>query len=181
MKVLVGSCNPAKLAAVYEGFTQRFAAVEIVGVEVESGVPAQPIGEETFVGAEHRARTLAERNVNEGLAASFAVGVEGGVIRLHNRWFAFAAVCIVDVRGRVGFGASSFFELPAAVVDGLRTGAELGDVIDRLTGEHNTRQAGGAIGFLTQGRIVRQELLAQGVAMALVPFLNEALFFGVST
>lgn len=179
MKVLVGSRNPAKLAAVREVFAQHFAAVEVVGVEVASGVPPQPIGEETFAGAEHRARALAGRNVSEGLAASYAVGVEGGVIQLHNRWFAFAAICIVDAGGRIGFGASPLFELPAAVIDGLLTGAELGDVIDRLTGERNTRQAGGAIGFLTQGRIVRQELLAQGVAMALVPFLNEALFFGV--
>jgi inosine/xanthosine triphosphatase len=178
MKVLVGSCNPVKLAAVHEVFAQHFSVVEVVGAEVASGAPPQPIGEETFAGAEQRARTLAGRNAREGLAASYAVGVEGGVIRLHNRWFAFAAVCIADAGGRIGFGASPFFELPAAVMAGLHAGAELGDVIDRLTGQHNTRQAGGAIGFLTQGRIVRQALLAQGVAMALAPFLNEALFFG---
>jgi non-canonical (house-cleaning) NTP pyrophosphatase len=49
--------------------------------------------------------------------------------------------------------------------------------MDRLAGEHNTKQRGGAVGILTGGRITRRELYAQGVAMALIPFLNEEMYF----
>ena len=76
----------------------------------------------------------------------------------------------------MSFGVSPLFELPPGITDDLLAGVELGDVMDRLTGERNTRQRGGAVGVLTGGRITRRELYAQGVAMALIPFLNAALF-----
>ena len=55
-------------------------------------------------------------------------------------------------------------------------------VLDRLSGERDSKQKGGAIAFLTQGRVDRRMLYAQGLAMALVPFLNEEMYFdgGVS-
>jgi non-canonical (house-cleaning) NTP pyrophosphatase len=49
--------------------------------------------------------------------------------------------------------------------------------MDRLAGEHNTKQRGGAVGILTAGRITRRELYAQGAAMALIPFLNKEMYF----
>ena len=112
-----------------------------------------------------------------GLAAEFCVGLEGGIAQYHGRWFAFGAICIADAAGRLGFGVSPLFELPPGVVDDLLGGSELGHVMDRLAGEHNTKQRGGAVGILTGGRITRRELYAQGVAMALIPFLNEEMYF----
>ena len=87
------------------------------------------------------------------------------------------AICIAGATGRLGFGVSPLFELPPGVVDDLLGGSELGHVMDRLAGEHNTKQRGGAVGILTGGRITRRELYAQGVAMALIPFLNEEMYF----
>ena len=112
-----------------------------------------------------------------GLGVEFCVGLEGGIAQYHARWFAFGAICVADASGRLGFGVSPLFELPPGVVDDLLGGDELGHVMDRLAGEHNTKQRGGAVGILTGGRITRRELYAQGVAMALIPFLNPGLFF----
>jgi inosine/xanthosine triphosphatase len=176
MKVLVGSVNPVKVAAVRDAFAPHFLGVEVIGVPVESGVAAQPVGDETFVGAENRARALVRINAARGLGASFGVGLEGGIAQLHERWFAFGVIGIADVTGRLGFGVSPQFELPPGITGDLLSGIELGEVMDRLAGEQNTKQRGGAIGVLTGGRITRRELYAQGVAMALIPFLNDALF-----
>ena len=106
------------------------------------------------------------------------MGIEGGVTALHGRWFAFGAVCIADADGRLGFGVTSHFELPDQIAIALADGTELGSVIDELTGLQDTRLGGGAIGHLSQGRLDRRGLAAQGVFMALFPFLNEKLFFG---
>jgi inosine/xanthosine triphosphatase len=177
MKVLVGSVNPVKIAAVQDVFEPYFPGAEVEGVETPSGVPAQPVGEETFTGAENRARTLLAFSDEQGLEAEFCVGLEGGIAQYHDRWFAFGVICIADATGRLGFGVSPLFELPPGVVDDLLEGSELGHVMDRLAGEYNTKQRGGAVGILTGGRITRRELYAQGVAMALIPFLNEEMYF----
>jgi len=144
---------------------------------VDSGVAGQPVGDETFTGAENRARALIRLNAEQGLGADYCVGIEGGVTPLHGRWFAFGAVCIADADGRLGFGVTSHFELPDQIAAALADGTELGSVIDELTGLHDTRLGGGAIGHLSRGRLDRRGLAAQGVFMALIPFLNDALFF----
>jgi inosine/xanthosine triphosphatase len=177
MKALVGSVNPVKIGAVRDAFEAHFPDVEVVGIATPSGVPAQPIGDDTFAGAANRARALLALNAERSLGAGFCVGLEGGIAQFHGRWFAFGAICIADVIGRQGFGVSPLFELPPGIVADLLDGAELGQMMDRLAGEHNTKQRGGAVGILTSGRITRRELYAQGAAMALIPFLNPELFF----
>jgi inosine/xanthosine triphosphatase len=180
MKVLVGSRNPTKIGAVQGVFDRCFGEAEVVGVEVDSGVAGQPMGDETFTGAENRARALIRLNAERNLGAHYCVGIEGGVTALHGRWFAFGAVCIADADGRIGFGVTSHFELPDPIAAALADGTELGSVIDELTGLRDTRLGGGAIGHLSQGQLDRRGLAAQGVFMALIPFLNEKLFFGQS-
>ena len=47
MKILVGSQNPVKIEATKEAFLKYFEKVEVMGIEVDSKVSSQPIGEET--------------------------------------------------------------------------------------------------------------------------------------
>ncbi len=177
MRVLVGSENPVKIGAVRDVFENYFSGVEVIGISVASGVPAQPVGEETFLGAENRARALVTLNAVQGLAARFCVGLEGGIAQLHGRWFAFGVLCVADAAGRLGFGLSPLFEMPPVMLADVLAGEELGHVVDRLSGDHNSKQKGGAIAFLTRGRVDRRSLYAQGLAMALVPFLNQEMYF----
>jgi inosine/xanthosine triphosphatase len=174
--VLVGSRNPVKTGAVAEVFASYYGDVEVRGVEVESGVPAQPVGDDTWTGALNRALALQERSRAEGLGAAYCVGLEGGIAQLAGRWYTFGVICIADARSRCGFGVSPMFELPPAIVGRLLAGEELGHVIDDLSGAENTKQKGGAIAFFTAGRVDRRQLYAQGAVMALVPFLNESLY-----
>ena len=79
VKVLVGSVNPVKIGAVRDAFAPHYPDVAVEGIEVASGVPAQPVNDETFAGAENRALALARLNAERGLGAGFCVGLEGGV------------------------------------------------------------------------------------------------------
>ncbi len=172
MKVVVGSKNPVKISATRSAFSHYFENVEVVGVEVKSGVSHQPVGNETFKGAFNRAMTL--KNSIEG---DFFVGIEGGVSRISGVWFSFGAVCIVDKNLRVGWGTSPMFTLPDFIVEKLLAGVELGDVMDELLNDHNSKQKQGAIGYLSKGIIDRAKLYESGIIMALVPFLNEEWYF----
>jgi non-canonical (house-cleaning) NTP pyrophosphatase len=47
-----------------------------------------------------------------------------------------------------------------------------------FVGDYNTKQKGGAIAFFTRGVMDRKKLYVQGVTLALIPFVNERLYFG---
>jgi inosine/xanthosine triphosphatase len=176
MKVLVGSQNPVKLEAVKEAFSKYFNEVEVLGIKVNSKVSNQPINEETFQGAKNRAMELVRIDQEERLGGEFFVGIEGGILKLFSRWFDFSAMCITDDKGKVGYGTSPFFELPENIAESLLSGTELGDVIDYLSGEQNTKERQGAVGYFTRGVMDRKRIYIDGLVAALVPFLNQRLY-----
>ena len=180
IKILVGSENPVKVEAVRESFLKYFKEIEIKGLKAGSGVSAQPVNEETFQGAMNRAFFLKNNLKDDGFGADYFVGIEGGITEMFGQWFALGVMCIVDKYGRSAFGTSPLFELPARVTAELLAGTELGDVMDKITGEENTKQKAGAIGFFTKGIMDRKELYVQGLVTALIPFMNRELFFNNS-
>lgn len=175
-KILVGSQNPVKIASVEEAFGKYFSDIAVTGFNVESRVSDQPVNEETFDGAKNRALALQEKNREENLHADFFVGIEGGISEIYSRWFAFGCMCIVDSNGKTGYGTSAHFELPRRVVEKLLGGNELGDVMDEIQNQSNTKQKHGAIGFFTKGIMNRSELYVPGLVTALIPFLHKELF-----
>ena len=180
MKVLVGSRNPVKLEATKEAFFKYFDAVEVVGISVNSKVSNQPIEDETFAGARNRAFELKRINEARDLNAEFFVGIEGGIKKLFHRWFTFGVICIIDYKGKIGYGTSPFFELPSQITKELLEGKgmiELGDVMDNLIGEKNTKQKQGAVGYFTKGVMDRKRYYVDGLTVALIPFLNVGLCF----
>lgn len=176
MKILVGSKNPVKINAVKEAFEKHFGEVEVLGISVPSNVPDQPINEETLIGAENRARNLFNFNKEQNLNADYFVGVEGGIINQHNRWFAFGGMCIINKEGKIAFGTSPHFELPKVVVEKLLDRIELGHVMDDIMKTENSKCKSGAIGFFTNGVMDRKELYIAGLLVAVVPFLHKNLY-----
>lgn len=177
MKVLVGSENPVKIEATREAFSNYFDNLEVKGIKVKSGVPDQPVSNETFEGAENRALELKRLNEEKNLKADFFVGIESGIIKFHSKWFNLGVICILNSEGKAGFGISSGFELPESIVEQLLRGVELGDVTDKLTGEHNSKQKGGAVGFFTKNVMNRKQFYVSGLIIALIPFMNKKLYF----
>lgn len=173
MKILVGSKNPVKVAAAKEAFEKYYGNCDVLGIEVESGIPAQPINEETFMGAENRAKKLFEINKEQNLSADFFVGIEGGIIKIHNTWFGYGGMCIIDKNKNIAFGSSPHFELPDTITKQLINRRELGDVMDEIMKVENSKYKNGAIGFFTNGVMDRKDLYLQGMIVALVPFQHK--------
>ena len=177
MKILVGSKNPVKISSVEEAFKNYFDNIEVIGMEVKSGVSIQPVNDETFTGAQNRALKLKEINDSQNLCAKLFVGIEGGITKRFDKWFAFGCMCVIDNNGRTGFGTSPHFELPQSVVEKLLQGIELGDVMDEIMNQQNTKQKHGAIGYFTNGVMNRKELYIEGLKVAVIPFLHKEMFF----
>jgi len=177
MEVLVGSENPVKIKAAREVFLKYFDRVKVTGIEVPSKVPAQPINEETFEGAKNRALELNKINEKKNLRSDFFIGIEGGITKLYSKWFNFGVGCVIDSKGRVGYGVSPYFQIPESVVEQLLSGNELGRVMEKISGKENIKQREGAIGFLSKGVMDRKKLYIHCLIVALVPFLNKDLYF----
>ena len=170
-RITVGSKNPVKLAAARAVVTRLAPDASIEAVEVPSGVPDQPFGDEdTIRGALARARGAREK-----MPADFGIGLEGGVVEMPNgsmRTCAWAAV--VSRSGRHGVGGSLAMPLPGAVAEMIRGGLELGHAMDRLTSQSNTKHGAGAVGILTAGLVDRQAAYEVLVAYAMSVFLPLA-------
>jgi inosine/xanthosine triphosphatase len=170
-EVWVASKNPVKIAAAEKAFQQVFPGEEFTfrGISVESGVPDQPMGiPETLDGAINRVNNL----VDEDGAPAYYVGMEGGIYRLEDNWFAFAWMYVRSAGGKTGKAMTGFFPLPGPVIQLLEEGLELGDAIDSVFSTENYKQKGGAVGILTHDLIDRTDYYIHAMVLALIPFIN---------
>ena len=174
MKITVGSANPVKVAATAAVLHRVYGdEVDVEAVDVESGVSYQPWGnEETLRGALNRAQA-AQRSMS---GATLGVGFEGGLLEVQGQVFTCAWCAVVRNDGVVGIAGGENLLLPPSVTAAVRAGAELGPAIDALTGLHNTKQGGGAIGALTGGRLDRQAAYEHLLTMALARLLTPSYY-----
>jgi len=173
MRIIVGSKNPVKVGAVAVIFKHYFPEVEVVGIEVKSGVAEQPKSEdETVRGAENRAKAalICEEGVEYG------VGIEGGYTEKDDHSMECAGVSIASREGMIGLGGGLYFELPQKVAERIKAGEELGPIMDELTGTNNVKQKMGAIGIFSKGRLTRQQAYEQIVTQAMVKFVSPEWF-----
>jgi inosine/xanthosine triphosphatase len=170
--IAVGSTNPVKVAAVRMVVTRAFSEAEVIGLDIASGVSEQPWGDqETRLGALNRAQA-----VLAAAGADLGVGLEGGVLETEMGLMTCAWCVIVDREGQIGVGGGVHMRLPPPVAQALRAGGELGPAMDQLSGQHNTKQAQGAVGILTGGLSDRKSAYGQLVAIALGPFVQAKYY-----
>lgn len=175
-RAVVGSANPVKVAAVRAVLARVAPALTVTGVEVASGVPAQPWGDaETIAGARTRARRALEAVTD----ADLAVGLEGGVVDDPIEGVRTCAWAVVVTRGGLeGVGGSLSMPLPPGVVARLRRGEELGLAMDAEAQVTGTKTGRGAVGILTAGLVDRQAAYEPLVAYALAPLLAPTFWHG---
>lgn len=174
MTIAVGSKNPVKIAAVKEAFELVWPEedIEVVGVEVPSGVSNQPMtDDETIKGAMNRAQKALDLS-----DADFGVGPEGGLQKVGDRWFDTGWIVVLRKDGKKGIGSTIRLEAPSKVMKLIHKGEELGTVCDILFKEENSKQAGGFFGLITKDVISRKSGYKDGVIAALAPFISPEVF-----
>jgi inosine/xanthosine triphosphatase len=172
-RVLVGSTNPVKIAAVRAVLARVAPHAVVEGVAVPSGVPDQPFGdEETQAGARQRARLA--REAGQG---TLGIGLEGGVVSLASGGLRSCAWAVaLDASGQEGVGGSLAMPLPEEVARRIRAGEELGYAMDAVAQTVGTKHGRGAVGILTAGLIDRQAAYEPLVTYALAPWLAPEYF-----
>jgi inosine/xanthosine triphosphatase len=179
--VVVGSTNPVKVAPVQVVLGRAFPAASVRAVAAVSGVPDQPIGvEQIRQGAKERARAaLIQAAAPESAGAAgqvWGVGLEGGVIFEEELPWLTGAVAILASTGQSSLAWSPRVLLPPEVAQAVREGAELGPVLDVLSGVKDSKTKQGAIGYLTNDLVPRGLSWEVAFACALAPFLHPQLY-----
>jgi inosine/xanthosine triphosphatase len=184
--IAVGSVRKPKLAAVHEAIAalaDNFSAgaIEIVAVEIASGVRDTPLSrEESMRGARQRAETLQKMAQEEVKKWNYFVGLEGGldsVMENGERCVFLESWAYVSDGTRGYFGRSGAVELPEALAEEVFVkGTDLSIAIDRFAGEAGIRDAQGAWGVLSANKITRQEAFRVALIAAFAPFFNSSAY-----
>jgi len=181
--IVVGSKNPVKVNAVQIAANSYWKNFELVSINAPSNISNMPLSkEETRIGAKNRALAALDwmKNQKDNLPVNkddqnlvLAVGNEGGITSIDGIWYLFGTTLVTD--GKIeSWGGETLVRLPSIMVDELQGGqVELGEVIDKITGETNTKQKGGAIAILTNNVILREELFSFHTKMALSPWVHN--------
>ena len=155
MKIIVGSTNPVKINAVIQAASETWPEVVVTGVDVPSGVDAQPRSDrETMTGAINRAKAALESNMDHDLA----VGLEGGVFTndLGELWSTVWAA-VIDQKGQIFTANGARCRIPEPLSSMIKNGQEMGPAVAEVSGIGNVRQKEGMIGVITNGFVDRTE------------------------
>lgn len=154
MLVSIGTKNRAKNAAITNIVNNYFEQVEYIQLDVPSNVSEQPYSdEETRQGAINRAL-----NALHTSGAELNFGLEGGVRTIEGNMYCcnWGALALKD--GTVITAAGALFLLPEQIANEIRSGKELGPVMDTYTNEKGIRHNKGAIGVFTANLVDRTEM-----------------------
>lgn len=171
-KALIASHNPIKAYATEDAlqlFSGEFFDVRHVDLKVESSVSDQPMSlAETARGALCR---LSQIRSIRGYA--YYVAIEGGafpveVAKNESRWYETACAAVSDGSespASVAYGPS--YPIPPRIVAHLIDGMDLNQAMEIETGVAEIGNTTGFNGWLTEGRMDRQEGSKQAVLLAL--------------
>jgi len=176
--IAVGSKNPAKIAAVSQGFITAFRLQDssdllLEGFDVDSGVAEQPVGDtETKQGAMNRAKNAFEAYITtNGSPPSYSVGLEGGISTKEMGQTMECSAWMVVYNGKTyGSARTATFMLPESVAQLVRDGMELGVADDTVFQRINSKQGSGTVGHLTRGVMNRSDYYCHAIVLALIPF-----------
>lgn len=170
--IVVGSTNPVKVnaAKAVVATLHPDSSIEVQAVKAPSGVADQPMTDsETKLGAINRVQWCREH-----YQADYYLSMEGGVDLFEQGPATFAYVTIATAE-RLCVGRTAHLPLPQQVFDKLGE-QELGDLMDALFNTVNIKQAGGAIGLLTEGHASRESIYTSALILASAPLRFSELY-----
>ncbi|MGH2398363.1 MAG: DUF84 family protein [bacterium] len=172
MRIAVGSTSESKVRAARAVCGRAFPGAVVEGVEVQSGVAAQPTTEDDTVQGARRRAQEAQRRAD----ADLGIGIEGGVFQDGWGTWICAWAAVIERGGRESLASGVRFPLPAWMAARALAGEELGAIVDAYLDAPDAHEALGAIGLLTRGLLDRQAALEQALIAALAPVLSEPVY-----
>lgn len=153
--VIVASNNPVKIEVARLAFAAVFPdeTFEVSGVQSQSGVPDQPMEDETRQGALNRLAFVKKMHPD----ADYWSAQEGGLFRDGEHLAERAWIAMGDKEGTITEASTASFHIPIELGKLVLSGLELGDASDKFFSASNSKHGIGAIGYITDGVINRTQ------------------------
>ncbi len=171
---VVASKNPVKLAVAKRAVSLVYPSStwNIEAVDAPSSVAAQPWEEETRQGAHNRLAYVCKL-VPKG---TVYLSQEAGLFRDGVRVFNQAWIVAADAQGFVAEATTARYYLPKDLAARIEEGVELGEATDEFFATKNTKHGLGAIGYLTDGLLSREDYYLQAAIIALSELKHKAWY-----
>jgi inosine/xanthosine triphosphatase len=166
IRIAVGTTNRVKIEAVRAVMEKIFGSVIVIPVEVESGVPPQPMELETRTGAVNRAKAALGDN-------DLSVGIEAGIFPTEDGFYDFQYCAVLDREGKLTIGIGPGFRYPDEVAALVSDGLTVGEAMHKLYGDPEIGKKQGAVGLLSAGLLDRKTLTEQSVIAAMIPRMEK--------
>ncbi|MFA5076968.1 MAG: inosine/xanthosine triphosphatase [Candidatus Micrarchaeia archaeon] len=164
----LGSANPSKKQGLAQGAKKIFKNSSVRTLKVQSRIREQPFEQETLKGAENRAKSA-----YSATNADFGIGFESGLFNFGDGLYDIA-ICAVFDGERTTFGTSMGFQMPKLAIELLNQHKDLGAAMSELTGIDKIGYKKGAIHYLSNGVLTRQQMNEQAFLCAMIPRISEA-------
>lgn len=175
MKIIIGSTNASKLAAVNMAFSKLVLGEEFkcIGINVDSGISDHPTSaRESIEGAINRVN--ATKDSYPG--ADYYIGMEGGLLNVNDHYWEIGWVAVLDVNGNLSTALSPGIELKGKLLKQILAGVELSLALESTIGLKDVGKKNGFYGLATDDVLDRQQAYAQGVIFAIAQFKHPELF-----
>lgn len=147
--------------------------LSVEGVGVDSGVSSHPTNaEESLQGAINRAGRAKEARPD----ADYYVGIEGGLLEVGDRAWEVSWVAIENKRGHITTALSAGIEVRGKILEAIRGGQELGDVLRNLHEIDDAGKKTGFYGLATDDLITREDACRDAVVFAVSIFKKQEYF-----
>jgi len=179
MHIIVGTKNSGKIAAVQKGINEYpiLSGALLDSCDVDSGVPAQPIGLEMIIsGAKNRAFWAYQTGEH---VLSF--GIESGIFPVPHTKSGYmdTSCCVIYDGNNYHIGFSSCFEYPKQMIDSIiNDWGEISDIAVNMgfSEDREFRQWLWMVWVLTKSRVTRINYTYQAVQMALIHLENPKYY-----
>jgi inosine/xanthosine triphosphatase len=190
--ILIGSKNQVKINTIQSTFTQLFPRklFEFRAYNVSSQISSQPWGNDEIIhGAITRAKNAKIRFFEENphydpihFQTYYYVGIEAGLIPIPQTisgYFDIQYCAIFDGQGHLTLGASSGWEYPKEIIQELKRNPklEIGKMIALRENDPDLKKDKAVNDFYSYIREGRVSRLTECIEMALIPVLNQRLYF----
>lgn len=161
--ILVGSGKPLKADAILSGFQTQFTdPVDVIRLDVPSGVPRQPKNRQVFRGARNRIARLEETARQLNLVVDYIVACEAGILKMYDGHF--YNVQVIGIKAvktqNIVFGTSQGLRLPPKIIKSILS-TSISTVFNNILGTKR------GLNTLTNGHVERGELITAATVMAL--------------
>lgn len=169
IKIALGSTSEDKKNILQEVLNLLEIEANISGYNVNSLVSNQPLDENTTIlGAKNRAIAALKANS----VSDLGIGLEGGLVKIDNKYFLVCVSAIIDKQEKYFLGISSKLQLPKEVADRTESGEQFGQVIREFSKKYNNPE----MLKLNESLITRKVAFTEAINNALLVFINKSHF-----